>query len=179
MNDNNNSYIIDWSNEYDHVSLVENCILIDKMINLARSNKAGAVSTFLGTTRDTFEDKIVTHLSYEAYNEMAIECMKEICNKIRLKWNVIKIVIQHKIGECPIGEISVLIAISSAHRGESLQAVQYAIDELKRSVPIWKKEFYKNNNDNNNDNNNNIDNDSNWKINNEFELWKKSLQDSS
>ena len=164
MNDNNNSYIIDWSNEYDHVSLVENCILIDKMINLARSNKAGAVSTFLGTTRDTFEDKIVTHLSYEAYNEMAIECMKEICNNIRLKWNVIKIVIQHKVGDCPIGEISVLIAISSTHRVESLQAIQYAIDELKRSVPIWKKEFYNDNDE------------ANWKINNEFEIWKKSLQ---
>ena len=164
MNDNNNSYIIDWSNEYDHVSLVENCILIDKMINLARSNKAGAVSTFLGTTRDTFEDKIVTYLSYEAYNEMAIECMKEICNNIRLKWNVIKIVIQHKVGDCPIGEISVLIAISSTHRVESLQAIQYAIDELKRSVPIWKKEFY------------NVNDEANWKINNEFEIWKKSLQ---
>lgn len=163
MNDDNN-YLMHWSNELDHVSLVENCIMIDKMIDLVKSKNAGAVSTFLGTTRDTFEDKIVSHLRYEGYNEMAIECMKEICNNIRLKWKVVKIVIQHKLGECPIGEISVLIAISSVHRIESLQAVQYAIDELKRSVPIWKKEFYN-------------DNDSNWKINNEFEIWKKSLQD--
>jgi len=159
-----NGYLLTWSNEFDHVSLVESCIMIDKMINLARSNNAGAVSTFFGTTRDTFEDKIVTYLSYEAYNEMAIECMKEICNNIRLKWNVIKIVIQHKVGDCPIGEISVLIAISSTHRVESLQAIQYAIDELKRSVPIWKKEFYNDNDE------------ANWKINNEFEIWKKSLQ---
>lgn len=62
--------------------------------------------------------------------------------QIREKWDVKRIVIQHKLGDCPIGEISVLIAISSEHRKESLEAVQFAIDELKRIVPIWKKEHY-------------------------------------
>lgn len=156
------SYICSYFDEHDHVSLVDKNIVIDSMINLSRCNEAGAVSTFLGTTRDTFEDKIVTHLSYEAYNDMAIESMKEICKKIRLQWNVIKIVIQHKIGDCPVGEISVLIAISSAHRNESLQAIQFAIDELKRTVPIWKKEYY--NNDDNNGNN------AQWKKNVEFDM---------
>lgn len=155
------SYVCCWSDECDHVSLVDCSIVIDVMINMTRCNEAGAVSTFLGTTRDTFEEKVVTHLSYEAYNDMAIECMKEICKKIRQQWNVVKIVIQHKLGDCPVGDVSVLIAISSAHRIESLQAIQFAIDELKRTVPIWKKEYY----------NDNGDGDAcQWKKNNEFDI---------
>ena len=155
------SYVCSWSDERDHVSLVDCSIVIDVMINMTRCYEAGAVSTFIGTTRDTFEEKVVTHLSYEAYNDMAIECMKEICKKIRQQWNVVRIVIQHKLGDCPVGDISVLIAISSAHRIESLQAVQFAIDELKRTVPIWKKEYYDDNGDGD---------ACQWKKNSEFDL---------
>ena len=59
-----------------------------------------------------------------------------------MKWNVDKIVIEHKLGSCPIGEISVIVAISSEHRADSLQAVDFAINELKKIAPIWKKEYY-------------------------------------
>ena len=69
---------------------------------------------------------------------------------------MIRIIIQHKLGDCPVGDISVLIAISSEHRKESLDAVQFTIDELKRIVPIWKKEFY-------------IDGEFSWKENKEFD----------
>jgi molybdopterin synthase catalytic subunit len=125
----------------DVVSLVSDVIDLS-YINRARSTKAGAVSTFLGTTRDNFEGKEVTTLEYEAYPEMALTTMQDICTRIREQWDVICVVIQHKLGPCPIGDISVLIAVSSEHRRESLQAVQFAIDELKKSVPIWKKEKY-------------------------------------
>lgn len=73
---------------------------------------------------------------------MAINSMKDICTNIRTQWEVTHVVIQHKLGDCPIGEVSVLIAVSSPHRKESLKAVEWAIDELKRTVPIWKKENY-------------------------------------
>ena len=131
----------EWTDEAtgDYVALVEEPIAIAASIDMVRSPQAGAVSTFLGTTRDTCEGKQVTSLSYESYTEMAIESLKEMCQKIRQKWIVTKIALVHKLGDCPIGEVSVLIAISSAHRTESLQAVHYAIDELKRTVPIWKK----------------------------------------
>ncbi len=76
------------------------------------------------------------------------------CDKpqIRQRWDVLKIAIQHKLGACPVGEISVAIYVSSAHRVEGLEAVHFAIDELKRTVPIWKKEHYG-------------DGDANWKEN--------------
>lgn len=83
-------------------------------------------------------------LSYEVYEEMALKKMKIICNEIREKWNVFSIAIHHRIGDVPVGEISVVIAVSSVHRNESLKAVEYAIDRLKQTVPIWKKEIYKN-----------------------------------
>jgi molybdopterin synthase catalytic subunit len=102
-------------------------------------HRCGAVSSFFGTTRDTFEGKIVTHLEYEAYPDMALLCMFEICDKIRSKWDVSNIIIQHKLGPCPVLETSIAIIISSEHRKESLEGVHYAIDELKRMVPIWKK----------------------------------------
>lgn len=113
-----------------------------ELLSKSKSVKAGAISTFFGTTRDTFEDKIVTYLEYEAYPEMALESMLDICNQIRSRWNVFHIIMQHKLGPCPVLETSIAIIISSAHRKDSLDAVHYAIDELKRTVPIWKKEFY-------------------------------------
>jgi len=73
---------------------------------------------------------------------MALKEMLNICAKIRLQWNIEGIAIYHRIGEVPISEASIVIAISSSHREESLRAVEYAINTLKASVPIWKKEVY-------------------------------------
>lgn len=70
---------------------------------------------------------------------MALDYMLEICNRVREKWELIHIIIQHKLGPCPIKDISIAIIIASAHRKDSLEAVHYAIDELKKTVPIWKK----------------------------------------
>ncbi|XP_034941027.1 molybdopterin synthase catalytic subunit isoform X2 [Chelonus insularis] len=84
----------------------------------------------------------VLKLEYEAYEPMALKELKNICDKIREKWDVKHIAIFHRLGEVPVCESSVIIAISSAHRQESLQAVQFTIDTLKSNVPIWKKEIY-------------------------------------
>jgi molybdopterin synthase catalytic subunit len=70
---------------------------------------------------------------------MAISSMRQIVETVRAKWSVEKVIIQHKLGDCPVGETSVLIAVSSAHRKASLEAVAFAIDDLKANVPIWKK----------------------------------------
>lgn len=70
--------------------------------------------------------------------------LQAVCNKVRLQWNVERIAIFHRLGEVPVKEASIAIVISSPHRKESLQAVQFAIDEVKTSVPIWKKEIYEN-----------------------------------
>lgn len=81
-------------------------------------------------------------LEYEAYEDMALKEMDNICTKIRSQWNIEDIAIYHRIGEVPISKASIVIAISSPHREESLRAVEYAINTLKAVVPIWKKEVY-------------------------------------
>jgi len=81
-------------------------------------------------------------LEYEAYESMAIEEMKKICIQVRGKWQLGHIAVTHRLGTVPIGEASVVIAISSEHRKASLEAVQHTIDALKALVPIWKKEVY-------------------------------------
>eukprot|EP00466_Bigelowiella_natans_P005544 jgi/Bigna1/142995/aug1.74_g17703 len=103
----------------------------------------GAIATFVGTTRNTFQGKTVTQLSYEAYAPMALKQMKKICLEMRNTWTEMrKIVILHRLGVCPVGQASVMIAASSPHRKEALNAVHWAIDQLKKTVPIWKKEHY-------------------------------------
>ncbi|XP_076657361.1 molybdenum cofactor synthesis 2B [Halictus rubicundus] len=126
----------------DIVKLQHEELNIGEIINLAVSPNCGAISNFIGITRDNFENKNVLKLEYEAYEPMALKEMKSICTKIRSQWNVHHIVIYHRLGEVPVSKASVVIAISSPHREESLRAVEYAINTLKASVPIWKKEVY-------------------------------------
>lgn len=103
----------------------------------------GATSLFVGTTRDNFEGKKVVKLEYEAYQPMAIKELKKLCDELRSKWSSIhRIAIHHRLGEVKVTEASVVIAVSSPHRADSLEAVQHCIDRLKATVPIWKKEIY-------------------------------------
>ncbi|XP_069483361.1 molybdopterin synthase catalytic subunit-like [Ambystoma mexicanum] len=107
------------------------------------SPSCGAVSLFIGTTRNCFDGKRVTRLEYEAYTPMAESEIQKICLVMRQKWPSIKhITVHHRLGLVPITEASVIIAVSSPHRSEALEAVQYCIDTLKATVPIWKKEIY-------------------------------------
>ncbi|XP_033217682.1 molybdopterin synthase catalytic subunit isoform X2 [Belonocnema kinseyi] len=126
----------------DIVQLQHARLNINDIVDLVTSPKSGAISTFIGTTRDNFGSKSVLKLEYEAYEPMALKEMKNLCAKVRSQWEVDRIAIFHRLGEVPVSEVSVVIAISSAHRKESLEAVNNAIDMLKASVPIWKKEIY-------------------------------------
>ena len=102
----------------------------------------GAVSTFIGTTRDNFDGKIVTKLSYEGYVPMAEKELRKLCDCATEKYAVHKIAAVHILGDCPVGTASVILACSSAHRRDSLRCCEYLIDELKARVPIWKREVY-------------------------------------
>ncbi|CAO2837421.1 unnamed protein product [Amaranthus hypochondriacus] len=121
-----------------------NPIDIVKYINFVRAPECGAIATFSGTTRDTFDGKTVVELRYEAYVPMAIRCIESICTSAREIWNLNLIAVAHCLGSVPVGETSVFIAISSVHRADAMDACKYLIDELKASVPIWKKEVYAN-----------------------------------
>jgi molybdopterin synthase catalytic subunit len=103
---------------------------------------AGASVTFAGTTRDHNDGRAVTRLEYEAYPEMALAEMRKIGEAARQRWPIERIAITHRIGVVPIGEASVVIAVSSAHRAAAFAACHFAIDRLKEVVPIWKKEHF-------------------------------------
>jgi len=126
----------------DIVKLTESKIDLEEVVQSVSSSKCGATSIFIGTTRDNFQDKKVIRLEYEAYEPMALSEMKKVCMKIREKWNLEHICIVHRLGVVPSTESSIIIAISSPHRKESLEAVHDAINAVKSSVPIWKKEIY-------------------------------------
>ncbi|KNA20557.1 hypothetical protein SOVF_051100 [Spinacia oleracea] len=133
----------------DEKTLIEileenNPIDIVKYINFVRAPECGAIATFSGTTRDIFDGKTVVELRYEAYVPMAIRCIKSICTSAREMWNLNLIAVAHCLGPVSVGETSIFIAISSVHRVDALDACKYLIDELKASVPIWKKEVYAN-----------------------------------
>jgi len=111
--------------------------------SLVGAAEAGAISVFVGTTRNTFKGKKVLRLEYEAYEPMALKQMRELCNEMRQRWpNVVKCAILHRTGVVAVGEASVVIAVSSPHRREALESVAWCIDELKSRVAIWKKELY-------------------------------------
>jgi molybdopterin synthase catalytic subunit len=115
---------------------------LDRVVDEVRSDDAGAIATFTGTTRVHSRGRTVTHLDYEAYEAMAEKVMEEIADALRAKYELTAIAIHHRIGRVTIGETSVVIAVSAPHREDALAACKDAIDELKERVPLWKKEVY-------------------------------------
>jgi len=108
----------------------------------ATSPADGALCLFVGVVRDHNGGRPVRRLEYEAYEEMALPLMEKIGADCRERWKVTDVRIVHRLGPLAIGEASVAVAIASSHRREAFEACRYAIDTLKATVPIWKKEFY-------------------------------------
>lgn len=126
----------------DLVRVCESALSHDEAVGFVTEDDCGAVATFLGVTRNNFQGKRVVTLSYEAYTPMAESEMRKICVAARSRFGVKKCCILHRIGEVAVGQSSVIIAAGSPHRADALKAVAWAIDELKTTVPIWKKEIY-------------------------------------
>jgi molybdopterin synthase catalytic subunit len=105
----------------------------------------GAVASFVGITRNNYQGKVVTKLSYEGYIPMAEKELRKLCNEATNDEHypsVSKIAAVHILGECPVGAASVILCCSSPHRGEAIHCVEFLINELKARVPIWKLEVY-------------------------------------
>ena len=124
------------------IRVSENLPTLQECYNFVNNPGCGAVSTFVGTTRDNFDGKKVQKLSYEGYVPMAIKELKKLCIEATLKFGVAKIAAVHVLGDCPVGEASVILACSSPHRRDALHCCEFLIDELKARVPIWKREVY-------------------------------------
>ena len=112
----------------------------DALHSEVRGDGDGAIVTFSGVVRNHSGDVATDHLVYEAYPEMAERKMAEIGEEVKQRWPIGDMAVVHRVGRVEVGEISVVIAVASPHRAEAFEACSYAIDRLKESVPIWKKE---------------------------------------
>ena len=124
------------------VRLSETPLSIDEAVTEVRSKEAGAIATFVGTTRSRSRGREVLHLEYEAYEGMAEQVMSELAAALKERHELCEVAIHHRIGRVDIGDTSVVIAVSAPHRAAALTACHEAIDELKVTVPLWKKEVY-------------------------------------
>ena len=115
---------------------------VDAAVAGVRDGAAGAIATFIGTTRAQSRGREVLFLEYEAYEGMAEQVMADLADQLKRRHELLEVAIHHRVGRVDIGEMSVVIAVSAPHRAAALAACREAIDELKVSVPLWKKETY-------------------------------------
>jgi molybdopterin synthase catalytic subunit/molybdopterin converting factor small subunit len=122
--------------------LSEEPLSVEAVVAEVQSADAGAIATFVGTTRAHSRGREVVHLDYEAYEEMAEKTMAELAASLKARYDLLDVAIHHRVGRVGIGDTSVVIAVSAPHRQDALKACAEAIDTLKVSVPLWKKEVY-------------------------------------
>ncbi|KAG0136007.1 Molybdopterin biosynthesis MoaE [Tuber indicum] len=125
-----------------HVELTSAPLSITQVMDRVRSPKAGALVLFAGTTRDNFDNKPVAHLAYTAYTPRALATMMSICEEVLRERGLMAICIVHRVGEVPIGEESVLIAVAGKHRGEAWRGGEEALEKVKERVEVWKMERF-------------------------------------
>ena len=122
--------------------VTEEPLSLDAVVGEVADESAGAVATFLGTVRRESRGRTVLYLEYEAYAEMAEGVMAQIAADLEQRYDLWAVAIHHRVGRVEIGEASVAIAVSAPHREDALAACKEAIDTLKQTVPLWKKEVY-------------------------------------
>ena len=122
--------------------LSEEPLSLERVVAEVASADAGAIATFVGTTRARSRGREVVRLEYEAYEGMAEAEMARIASELKARHDLLEVAIHHRVGPVEIGETSVVIAVSAAHRQAALAACKEAIDTLKETVPLWKKEVY-------------------------------------
>ena len=124
------------------VALVDRPIDAASLIAEVSDESCGAASVFLGCVRNVNDGRAVTGIEYSAYRSMAEREMNSIAGEASERYGVSRLVLEHRLGELGLGEISVAVVIAHPHRGPSLDATRYVIEQLKQRVPIWKLELY-------------------------------------
>jgi molybdopterin synthase catalytic subunit len=122
--------------------LVRGAIDVAALLAAAARPACGAVNLFLGTTRDHHQGRRVLRLEYEAYERMALESLAALERAAAERFGLAHCAVVHRLGEVPVTEASVAVVTSAPHRGEAFEAARWVMDELKRNVPIWKKEHF-------------------------------------
>ena len=128
---------------FDLISVTPEPIDAGYLIEYVSGSRCGAVTLFLGNVRDHSTGKAgVTHLEYEAYDDVVESKIQEIVAEAHSRWDIEQAAVVHRVGSLQVGETSVAVAVGSGHREEAFAAGRYIIDELKARVPIWKKEHW-------------------------------------
>ncbi len=113
-----------------------------QLVDAVRRDESGAVVLFYGVVRNHNEGRRVQYLEYDAYEGMAEKKLREVADEVKRRFPIDDIAIAHRVGRLDIGETSLLVAVSSAHRADAFEAAHYCVDRIKQVVPIWKKEVW-------------------------------------
>lgn len=124
------------------IQILATTLSVERCRDFVANPEAGAIVEFIGTVRRQTQGKSVIRLEFEAYEAMALLEMRKIAEEAMKKFPILRVSIHHRTGILDIGEVPVVIAVSSAHRSAAFEACQYCIDTLKQTVPIWKKEIF-------------------------------------
>ena len=124
------------------IQLFDKPLEVETCLDFVKSSRAGGTAVFVGTMREFTKGRRVLRLEFEAYEPMAIKEMQKIADTILEEWSAEKIAMHHRVGVLKTEEIAVVIAVATAHRKAAFEACQYAINTLKKRVPIWKKEVF-------------------------------------
>ncbi len=125
-----------------HAAVVHDPIAHEDVLSRVGAEQDGAVLLFLGVVRDHADGRPVSGMRYESYEEMATPVLREIAEEAAGRIGSDRVAVVHRVGELDIGEVSVAIAVSSPHRAEAYDASRYVIEEIKKRLPVWKKEHY-------------------------------------
>lgn len=124
------------------IQILDTPLSVEQCRNYVAADDAGAIVGFIGTVRRQTQGKAVIRLEFEAYPAMALLEMRKIAEEAMVRFSILRVSMHHRTGILEIGEVPVVIAVSSAHRAAAFEACQFCIDTLKQSVPIWKKEIF-------------------------------------
>jgi molybdopterin synthase catalytic subunit len=127
-----------------HVEVTERELSIDAAVRFVKRPHCGALAVFLGTVRNNFQGSPVLGMEYEAHRVLAEHALADVVAQAQARWPAGAISVTHRIGRMEIGDVSVVVAVSTPHRSEAFEAARFIIDTLKHTVPIWKKEFLAN-----------------------------------
>lgn len=124
------------------IEITDKKIELQKLLDDVADPGAGGIDVFIGTTRNKTSNRGVSRLDFESYEPMAVKELQKIIDRAHEAFDILKVAVSHRIGIVEIGEEAVIIAASAAHRDAAFKACRFVIDELKKTVPIWKKEVF-------------------------------------
>lgn len=124
------------------IDILPDLLPVDHVHAFLTEDDGGGINIFIGTTRRLTGDRRTKLLSYEAHKSMALKEIESIIDRAKSKWPLLRVVVLHRIGDVPVAEASVIVGVATSHRSEAFEATRFLIDELKKTVQIWKRETF-------------------------------------